>query len=200
MLSWGDDAHPPFLCFTIFWSLRGQQTHLELLPCVASTARSHEQLSKWLLGTHLSLLPLTPTGKIRQRQGKQQAVSRSGEPRPNCGYGPRVGCPAIQNLPTTPCLRVILSGLPDLPIKGPTLGSGEGGEAPYGLGAWKWGQMHLDQVGAGGMCWGLWTSLPGDPESKFLPPVWPREPETMLTYLSRDHSCCPCREQHQKPL
>ena len=71
-----------------------------------------------------------------------------------------------------------------------------------GLGAWereagrprcREHQQIVWQVGTGaghcGLC--MSASVPGDPESKSLPPVRAKETETVLISLSRDRSCCP---------
>ena len=45
--------------------------------------------------------------------------------------------------------------------------------------------------GMGVMDWGLCTSLLGDPESKFLPPLRHKETETMLISLSVETTAVP---------
>ena len=95
-----------------------------------------------------------------------------------------------------------VDSLPDLPLKeanagirwaggwwegwGPGKGRQEGPDAEStGRSGGRWG------TGAGHCSLCMNASWPRDPESKSVLPVRPKETETMLISLSRDHSCRP---------
>lgn len=71
---------PFLLAFTPIHLFMCQQTHPELLPCVAGTAGSCRQL-----GVRLGSSAFTLIGEMRLRHGKQKAVLCIVEPRPKSG-------------------------------------------------------------------------------------------------------------------